>query len=134
METTKKQSRKSANGASVPPVDKIRAAYKEHWLLNGTVPVSVYKFCLDLGIPEEDFYTHFGSFEALERDIWRSFLSKTIDRLQADETFAVFSAREKVLAFYYTLLEELTASRSYILLHLGKIRQSGGGSRLPEDL
>jgi len=123
METTKKQSRKSANGASVPPVDKIRAAYKEHWLLHGTAPVSVYKFCLDLGIPEEDFYTHFGSFEALERDIWRGFLSKTIDRLQADESFAVFSAREKVLAFYYTLLEELTASRSYILLHLGKIRQ-----------
>jgi AcrR family transcriptional regulator len=123
METTKKPSRKPANGASVPPADKIRAAYKEHWLLNGTAPVSIYKFCLDLGIREEDFYTHFGSFEALERDIWRGFISRTIDRLQADESFAVFSAREKVLAFYYTLLEELVGSRSYILLHLGKIRR-----------
>ena len=123
METTKKQSRKSASGASVPPVDKIRAAYKEHWLLNGTAPVSIYKFCLDLGIREEDFYAHFGSFEGLERDIWKGFITKTIDRLQADETFAVFSAREKVLAFYYTLLEELTGSRSYVLLHLGKIRR-----------
>lgn len=123
METTKKQNRKPATVASVPSADKIRASYKEHWLLHGTAPVSIYKFCLDLGIREEDFYTHYGSFEGLEREIWRGFIAKTTDRLLADESFAVFSSREKILAFYYTLLEELAGSRSYILLHLGKLKR-----------
>lgn len=121
METTKKQNRKAASNNAAPAIDKIRSAYKEHWLLHGTPPVSIYKFCLDLGIREEEFYTHFGSFEGLEQNIWHGFIAQTISRLQADPAFSAFSSREKVLAFYYTLLQEFTASRSYILLHLGKI-------------
>ena len=36
--------------------DKIQSAYIEYLLTNGKRPVSVYKFCLDLGIKEDEFY------------------------------------------------------------------------------
>lgn len=120
MEATKKSTRKSGNKASE---DKIRTAYQEHLLTHGRRPVSVFKFCLDLGIREEEFYNHFGSFEGLERDVWNSYIDKTLQRLHADEAFAGFSTREKVLAFYFTLLEEFKAHRSFILLQFADIQR-----------
>jgi hypothetical protein len=115
METTKKSSKKSA---IIAPQDRIRVVYIDYLLNHGTRPVSVYKFCVDLGIKEEEFYDHFGSFTGLERHIWKNFIDKTILRLKADESFATFSAREKVLAFYYTFFEELKLNRSFVLLQL----------------
>jgi AcrR family transcriptional regulator len=116
METsTRKSSKKSA---VVAPDTRIQLAYIDHLLNHGQRPPSVFKFCRDLGIKEEEFYSHFGSFDSLDRQIWKGFIDKTILRLKADETYTTFSAREKVLAFYYTFFEELKANRSFLLLQL----------------
>ncbi|HEY9046292.1 MAG TPA: TetR family transcriptional regulator C-terminal domain-containing protein [Ohtaekwangia sp.] len=120
METTKKSTRKSESKASD---EKIKSAYINYLLTEGKQPASVFKFCLDNGMKEDDFYTHFGSFEALERNIWKGFIDVTISRLEADASFNEFSSREKVLAFYFTLLEELRANRSYVLLQLGHVKR-----------
>lgn len=115
METTaKKSSRKpSAKGS-----DKIRSAYIDFLLENGKRPASVFKFASDIGIREEEFYDHFGSFDGLEKSIWHSFLQRTLDRLNADKSFGSFTTREKLLAFYYTFFEELKSNRSFILVQL----------------
>lgn len=119
METEKK-SRKKSSG---PATQKITAAYKEFVLLNGHKPASIYKFCIDIGITEEEFYTHFGSFEGLEKQLWKEFADETVRRLKADKSFSGFSAREKILAFYFTLLEVMKLSRSFILLQLQGFRK-----------
>ncbi|HEY9006397.1 TetR family transcriptional regulator C-terminal domain-containing protein [Ohtaekwangia sp.] len=120
METTKKSTRKSESKASD---EKIKSAYINYLLTEGKQPASVFKFCLDNGMKEDDFYVHFGSFETLERTIWKGFIDTTISRLEADASFNEFSSREKVLAFYFTLLEELRANRSYVLLQLGNVKR-----------
>lgn len=120
METTRKTARKTGSKASE---EKIRSAYQEYLLTHGKRPVSIYKFCLDLGIKEEDFYLHFGSFDGLEKNIWNHFIEKTLNRLKGDTAYPGFSAREKVLAFYYTLFEELKSNRSYILLQLASVNR-----------
>lgn len=89
----------------------------------GSRPASVYKFSLDMGIREEEFYQFFGSFDAIEKRIWKSFIEKTTARLHADDTFSRFSAREKILSFYFTLLEELRANRSFVLLQLQPVKR-----------
>lgn len=115
MEKTKRTKQKTGSDALRK---KIASAYKEHVLLHGTQPASVYKFCLDLGIAEDEFYTHFGSFEGLEKSIWKGFIDEAIARLEGDTTFATFNTQEKVLAFYYTLLEVFKSSRSFIVNQL----------------
>jgi hypothetical protein len=115
METTKKSNRKSE---TTPLEVKVKSMYMESVLTRGSRPVSVYKFCLDLGIKEEDFYNLFGSFEGLENHIWKGFINKTISRLKSDKAFQTFTAREKILAFYFTLMEELKSNRSYVLFQL----------------
>lgn len=116
MEKTKSKTRKKAGQAG--SLD-ITTAYVNYLLVNGKRPPSVYKFCLDLGIPEDRFYSLAGSFEALEGVIWNDFIEKPIARLTADKEFGSFTIREKILAFYYALLEELKSNRSFVLLTLG---------------
>jgi hypothetical protein len=123
METTKKSRNTRGTKASGGTADKIRAAYVDYLLTNGKQPASVYKFCIDLGIKEEAFYSDFGSFDAIEKDIWTSFITKTVTALRSDKAFATFTSRERILSFYYALLEELKSNRSFVLQQIGTFRK-----------
>lgn len=117
MEKAKKTSKKSAQPVSA---ETIIAAYQEHVIMEGKQPSTVFRFCRDIGIQEADFYKIAGSFEALERLIWTGYMEKTIARLEGDSDYTNFSAREKMLAFYFTLAEELKSNRSFCVLLLNR--------------
>jgi hypothetical protein len=123
METTKKSRKTRTSTAAGSSPEKIRAAYVDYLLTQGKQPASVYKFCLDLGIKEEAFYSSFGSFDAIEKDTWTGFITKTVSRLTSDKTFASFTSREKILSFYYSLLEELKNNRSFAIQQLFSFRK-----------
>jgi len=109
--TTRKTSQKSAD-------EGIKKAYINYLLTNGKRPPSVFKFCLDNGLTEPSFYQVAGSFDALEAAIWSGFLEKTTAALLADKEYRSFKTRERILTFYFALLEELKANRSFALLTL----------------
>jgi len=115
MATTKKTTRKSESKFSA---ETLLTSYVEFVLVHGVRPPSVFKFCKDLGISEGQFYDHAGSFSGLEKLIWKGFIEKVIGRLQSDDDFQRFTVREKVLTFYFSLLEELKLHRSYVLFQL----------------
>jgi AcrR family transcriptional regulator len=111
--------KKSTKKPTVQPSgETIKAAYVDHLLNTGIRPVSVFKFALDLGIKEEEFYNHFGSFEGLEKAIWKGYIEETVNKLGVDKDFHSFTSREKILAFYFALVEVLKVNRSFILLQL----------------
>ncbi len=95
--------------------EKIKKAYIEYVLENGSRPASIFKFVKDLKIKEEVFYDHFNSFENLEKAIWLGMLEETLDMITAEEVYSDYSAREKLLAFYYSFVEVLKKNRSFIL-------------------
>ena len=92
--------------------------YMEYVLEHERFPKSVYKFCKDIGIEETLFYQFFGSFESLQKSIWNQFFDLTINLSNKNENYAGFSNREKLLTFFYTMFELLTANRSYVLFVL----------------
>jgi AcrR family transcriptional regulator len=116
METSTKKAAKKT--AVISPDTRITLAYTDYLLTHGSRPPSVFKFSKDLGINEEDFYRHFGSFDGVEKHIWSNFISRTLIRLRTDEAYAAFSSREKMLTFYYAFFEELKSNRSFVLLQL----------------
>jgi AcrR family transcriptional regulator len=118
MEIAKKTKRATKKSTASNPKGKIEAAYLNHLLTEGKQPASIYKFCLDLGMDEATFYDHFGSFESIERGVWKQWIDTTLARLLADESYGAFSAKEKILAFYFTLFEELRRNRSFVLMQL----------------
>jgi Tetracyclin repressor-like, C-terminal domain len=93
--------------------DKIKQAYIEFFLENGTHPSSVFSFTKKLKMKEIEFYDLYNSFELLESDIWLGFFKETITKIESDSVYATYSVREKLLAFYYTWIELLKNNRSY---------------------
>ena len=100
--------------------EKLISLYMDEVLDNAQSPGTVYKFCKENKIGEEDFYKHFGSFEALEKAVWNQFFEHTRDLLHKSSEYPQFSTREKLLTFYFTFFEVLTANRSYVLYALNK--------------
>jgi len=75
-----------------------------------------------VSLPEPAFYDLYSSLEAVEKDIWLGIFEDTINQLQGDEIYRNYSAREKLLTFYFMWVQKLKADRSYILLQQEKFR------------
>ena len=89
-------------------------AYTNHLLNEGKRPLNVFKFCQEIKIEEAEFYTFFGSFEAIEKYVFQHFFEETQKVLKENEGYDDFSSKEKLLSFYYTYIENLTANRSLV--------------------
>jgi AcrR family transcriptional regulator len=99
---------------------KIITGYVEHVLEHGKQPASVYKFAKELKMKEEEFYAYFTSFEAIKSAVWSKLFEDTINNLESQDVFKEYSAREKLLGFLFTLVEELKKNRSYLLSLYGE--------------
>lgn len=95
---------------------RIRAAYRDHLLRHGAPPATVYALAQELGLTESAFYEQYATFEAIDRDIFRGFIAQARQRAEATPEYAAYSVREKLLAFYYALIENLREERSYVQL------------------
>ena len=93
----------------------IRKKYIDYVLDKGEKPKSVHAFAKTLKMNESDFYNFYASFEAIEKDVWKSLFVETLEQLEADETYLTYAAKDKLLAFYYLWISKLRENRSYIL-------------------
>ncbi|WP_167611415.1 TetR/AcrR family transcriptional regulator [Maribellus sediminis] len=100
--------------------ETILSAYMHHMLEKGTRPASIYAFARELEMEEADFYKYFGSFEALEKAIFKAFFEQSMKLLNQNQEYRDFDAKNKLISFYYTFFEVLKANRSYVLLLLNK--------------
>jgi AcrR family transcriptional regulator len=98
--------------------DQIIDAYIQYVLEEGKEPQTPYILTQKLGVSETEFYKNFGSLHGLQKSIWKAFVSRPIETCRKDENFDQFSAREKLLAFYFTFAEYLTEYRTFALWSL----------------
>jgi hypothetical protein len=102
---------------------QIITAYMDYVLNHGEQPKNVYAFAKDNNFDESKFYEFFSSFKVLEENIFTTFGTNTIEVLANSEEFASFDARNKLLSFYYTFFEQITANRSYVVHSLTAEKQ-----------
>jgi AcrR family transcriptional regulator len=98
--------------------DRIKQAYLTYVLDKNRPPASVFKLTKKLNIPEEAFYRYYPNFEAVDRELWADFGRQAREKAALEPVWQEYGAREKLLAFYYTLLEILKQNRSYALMAL----------------
>ncbi len=96
----------------------IISAYMNQVLTKNEEPKNVFVFCKDNGIDETDFYTFFGSIDALKQEIWVAFFENVQATIQSDASYVTYSDKNKLLTLYFSLFELLTLNRSYILFSL----------------
>lgn len=123
MEATKNTRSGNRSAAQQLNREALIALYMDYVLEHEKLPGTVYKFGKEHQISEAQFYEHFGSFEGLRKEIWNRFFDTTQDLMHKSPEYLNFNTREKLLTFYYTFFELLTANRSYILFALS---QDGG--------
>ncbi|MDP5230304.1 MAG: TetR family transcriptional regulator C-terminal domain-containing protein [Cellulophaga sp.] len=109
--------------------DAIISMYMDYVLEHEAVPKSIYKFCKENKIKEEDFYKHFGSVETLQHRIWEKFYENTNKLMMDNKDYASFSNKDKMLTFFFSMFELLTMNRSYVLFalseHKNMLKNSG---------
>ncbi len=100
--------------------ESIRKAYIDYVLTQGEEPKSVYVFAKKNKMTEAEFYNHFGSFKALEQQIWADAANKTLAEIKGQEVWAQYSAREKALSYFYAFFELLKQQRSFAVYSVKK--------------
>jgi hypothetical protein len=118
---------------TAPPARRIKDAYMEYVLENGSKPASVFRMAKSIGIKEEEFYDHYTSFEAVEKDIWKDIFDNTRAKMEEDPSYENYSAREKLLSFYYTWVEVLKINRSFVNFSINQIKRPELGAPVLRD-
>jgi hypothetical protein len=98
--------------------DLLVSMYMNYTLENNEKPKSVFHFSKLNGFTESEFYTFFGTLESIEKEIFNIFFDKTIELLQKDDNYESYDMKSKLLSFYFTFFELITANRSYVVMNL----------------
>lgn len=98
--------------------DKIVSMYMNYTLEQNEKPKSVYQFSKLNGFTESEFYTFFGTLNSIENEIFNMFLEKTVALLEKDANYETYDMKSKMLSFYFTFFELLSANRSYVVMSL----------------
>lgn len=100
--------------------EQIKDSYIDYVLTNGEPPKSVYTFAKKLKTTEANFYKTYGSFDAIEKAVWEDLTLAAIITIKEQEVWPQYTAREKILSFFYSYLELLKTKRSFIVYTLNK--------------
>ncbi len=64
-------------------------------------PKSVYTFAKANNFEESKFYEFFGTFEAIEKHIFKAFFDNTITALNKSEDYQSFDATKQIIKFLF---------------------------------
>ena len=109
------------------PIDKDQIIEEYLKFLNTTLeaPLWVYQFIDNTNFSKDQFYQCFDDINGLEREVWNAVFIKTVEVLEKDPTFLTYGVREKMLAFYYTLIEVMNERRDALRIILSRLRIPG---------
>ena len=113
-------SKKMAAKKSILTKEKIVSMYMDYVLENSEKPKSVYHFTKLNNFSETEFYSFFGTIESIEKEIFKIFLDKTVELLNKNPDYENYDMKSKMLSFYFTFFEILTANRSYVVMVLNE--------------
>jgi hypothetical protein len=93
---------------------EIQLAYQQLVESEGKKPSSFESFLSQPEVASVDVEAYYSSFARIERDILLRTFTEVLGRLESAPEYPEFSAREKVLALYFTWLEELAKIRDFL--------------------
>ena len=92
---------------------KILTEYVNYIVEHKERPASISAFIDQLKYKETTFFKYFKSFRDLEKIFWKILFDDVVEKIENQEVYQSYSVNEKLLAFYFTWIEELKAYRNY---------------------
>lgn len=94
---------------------EVKQNYVHYVVKHPTQWHTLFRFATTIGIATELIQAHFTTAKAIEQSIWEDFFTETLTQLSADtDLYDSYSAREKMLSFFFTLEETLKSHRAFI--------------------
>ena len=93
--------------------EKIVHEYIKYLLEHHKQPASIPAFLEPLKLKESIFNKYFKSFDHLEQSLWKLLFEQVKSNIMQQEVYESYSVNEKLLAFYYSWIEQLKDYRSY---------------------
>ncbi|OWY22322.1 hypothetical protein C7N43_14270 [Sphingobacteriales bacterium UPWRP_1] len=94
---------------------EVKQNYRNYVVKHPNGRHTLYRFAHTMGIASETIQAHFTTAIGIEQSIWSDFFDQTLEQLDANgNVYQNYSAREKMLAFFYTLEEVLKSNQAYI--------------------
>ena len=110
--------KKGATKKKVLDDNQLVELYMNQVLQNNVEPKNVFLFCQENKIIESDFYSFYGSIDALRQDIWVKFFENVKTTIENEANYLTYSNKNKLLTLYFSLFEVLTLNRSYVVFAL----------------
>jgi hypothetical protein len=98
--------------------EQIIAHYMDDVLSEESQAKSVHAFAKRHNFEESEFYNYFNGFEHLQEEIFAAFGRNTIQMIEQSQEYGQYQTQQKLLSFYFTFFELLTANRSYVMAQL----------------
>ena len=107
--------KKETPGAETETAKKARfqELYLHYVQVHHKKPFTSRHFLEGTDLESDNLYDYYPSMKALQRDIWGNFFADTLAALQSEAVYAEYSSYEKLLSFYYTLIEILKPHEAY---------------------
>lgn len=100
--------------------ENVISFYMDYFLEHNKKPSSVYQFAKLNNFEEAEYYKHFTNFETIDETIFEVFFEQTLQLLHKSDEYETYDAKTKLLSFYYTFFEILTANRSFVVAILNQ--------------
>ena len=108
--------------------------YMDYVLEHNHQPKTVYAFAKANNFEEQLFYEFFGSFDAVEKHVFSAFHHNTVRVIESSDDYSTYEPRHKLLSYYFTFFENLTANRSYVKFALDQHKTNLKAMELLKDL
>jgi len=108
--------------------------YMDYVLEHNHQPKTVYAFAKANNFDEQLFYDFFGSFDAVEKHVFSAFHHNTVRVIESSDDYPNYEPRHKLLSYYFTFFENLTANRSYVKFALDQHKTNLKAMELLKDL
>ncbi len=112
----------------------IISLYMDYVLEHNQQPKTVYAFAKANNFDEQLFYEYFGSFDAVEEHVFSAFHHNTVRVIESSNEYPSYEPRHKLLSYYFTFFENLTANRSYVKFALDQHKSNLKTMVLLKDL
>lgn len=96
--------------------DRIKQAYKEVSLGEGALALSLKAVAEAAETELETLRELYTTARSIQQDIWVDYFRVTLETIEAAEEWPEYIVREKLLAFYYTLIEVMAADVTFLKL------------------
>lgn len=89
-------------------------SFERYVQTNGKRPRSFTEFCEAQKLKPKEARTYFSTLAALEKAVWLHWFEETLSVLANSEEYKDYSARERLLSFYYTWMDTVKPFDDYM--------------------